>query len=465
MKHYLLAALLGISLAAGAKTYTFQDLSKVDTTGVTQVKEGVYLVSKDFTVPAGDVLVLDNLSTIRMAKDVMIYVNGEAQLAPADSATICADNEADPCKGFQFTADGSNPTLIKNVIFQMAGLRYVTDGPLTVENCKFFNTSSNINSGAAAISFVRSNGGNLVKGCTFTNCYGAAIAGGANIATGITIENCTLTNCVTSNTNRPYLNLTVGGNNDVVIKGNKIYGAKLNMPGAITVANLLSLAGTNKILIENNYADNCRYGINIMGKATARIINNRLVNNHYETNANNGGSGVTAYASTVYLEGNHIEGSLWGVTLVGGANGNLGKIENPEADDYNPGGNTFLNNGNCGTAPEGADSPYDPTKPYDLYNNTPNEVYAQNCTWSVPEQTEELIETVIFHYADNSQLGKVIFMPAFSKVATIDADNEVVSTTWYTLDGQQVASPAEGSLYIRIDKMANGTIEAVKTIK
>lgn len=465
MKKFLLCGLLLASTAALAETYTFQTLAGKADSGVTSTQQGVYIVSKDFTVAAGDTLVLENRATVRLEKDVMIYVEGYANLAPADTATITTDLE-NPGKGFQFTGDVTTPSLIQNITFEGTGVRYVRDGALTVKNCSFLKTTGNINSGASALAFVHSNGGNVVSGCNFIDCYGAAIAGGANILTGITIENCYLNNCVTSNTNRPFLNLTVGGDNPVIVKGNRIIGAKLNMPGAITVANLLSMQGQNLAIIENNYAENCRYGINIMGNATAKIINNTLIDNHYELNANNGGSGVTAYMSTIYLEGNHIEGSLWGVTVVNG-NANLGKIADPNAADYNPGNNVFKNNGNCGTAPEGTNSAYDPTKPYDLYNNSKNEIYAQNNTWSVAEQTEELIETVIFHFNDNANLGKVIFMPAKSNdsVDSLQSDAEIISTEWYDINGAKVASPEEGNLYIRIDRLSNGAIKTEKTIK
>ena len=56
-------------------------------------------------------------------------------------------------------------------------------------------------------------------------------------------------------------------------------------------------------------------------------------------------------------------------------------------------------------------------QPYDLYNNSTITVYAQNNIWSVEQQTEELIETVIYHQHDNSNLGEVIFMPAFDETS------------------------------------------------
>lgn len=467
MKKIYLVALALASLTANAATHSFKTLSQSDASGVTKESDGVFLVSKDLTVATGDTLVLDNKATVKLASGVTIIIEGHANLAPADTATICSADAENPGKGLQFNGDGTAPMLIKHVCFQTTGIRYVRDAALTVDNCSFISTSKSINSGAATISFVHSNGGNIISHCYFKDCYGAAVAGGANILTGITIDGCVLDNCVTANANRPFLNLTVGGDNPVIVKNNKIYGAKLNKPGAITVANLLSLNGENKVYIQNNYAENCRYGINITGKATAWIEDNVLIDNHYETNANNGGSGITAYLGTVYMTRNRIEGSLWGVTLVGGAHANLGRIDVETTDpEYNPGLNIFANNGNCGTAPEGATSAFDPTKPYDLYNNTPNEVYAQNNHWGVASQTEEEIEKVIFHYNDNANLGKVIFMPANAGdgVDGVNADPCVSATEWYTIDGLKTVAPAVGTLYIRIDTLSDGSRKVTKTV-
>ena len=70
---------------------------------------------------------------------------------------------------------------------------------------------------------------------------------------------------------------------------------------------------------------------------------------------------------------------------------------------------------------------------YDLYNNSTITVYAQNNTWNVSQQTEEQIETVIFHKNDDPSLGEVIYMPAanttdIAKQATT-AKRTVQSTT------------------------------------
>jgi hypothetical protein len=79
----------------------------------------------------------------------------------------------------------------------------------------------------------------------------------------------------------------------------------------------------------------------------------------------------------------------------------MGNISVPVTDpEYNIGKNIFSNNGNNGEL-------------FDLYNNNPNDVMAQNNHWGVPEQIEELIRTVIRDKANDSRYGIVTFMPPY----------------------------------------------------
>ena len=195
----------------------------------------------------------------------------------------------------------------------------------------------------------------------------------------------------------------------------------------------------------------------------AKILNNTIVENKYDSNPATGGSGISisdaSKTATIYISGNHIENNLWGITVLGGKDVNIGKVADPTAADYNPGGNVFKNNGNNGTI-------------YDLYNNTQNTVYAQGNRWeSVDEQTEEKIETVIFHKHDNDKLGEVIFMPAAgaSGVADVNAPSSyfdsnnrriVVSTADATVEvfdlfGKKVFESA-GSNTVDLKALPNG---------
>ena len=174
----------------------------------------------------------------------------------------------------------------------------------------------------------------------------------------------------------------------------------------------------------------------------------------------NGGSGISIYDSankqTCYVEGNYIEGNLWGVTVIGCGNVNMGKTEDKTAADYNPGRNVFKNNGNSDV-------------PYDLYNNSAYTVYAQGNIWSVATQDEASIETVIFHQKDNSSLGEVIFMPAQItsgvedvKVATLSYKEGVVYTAEpseivvFNAAGAVVASSGNAVSEFSLENLASG---------
>ena len=155
----------------------------------------------------------------------------------------------------------------------------------------------------------------------------------------------------------------------------------------------------------------------------------------------NGGSGISHYdpymLTNAKIAGNHIEGSLWGVTIIGCKNVNLGRTD-VAADDpeYNNGGNTFKDNGNNGLL-------------YDLYNNSANTVYAQNNTWNVSSQTQEQIETVIFHKADDASLGEVIYLPAattngIDRLWGCEGRKEKNASVFYDLRGVSHTTPHQG---------------------
>lgn len=151
------------------------------------------------------------------------------------------------------------------------------------------------------------------------------------------------------------------------------------------------------------------------------IKDNTLTDNKYEENPMNGGSGISLYdpyqLTTAMISGNRIEGSLWGVTVIGCKDVNLGRTDvGTDDENYNAGGNTFKDNGNGGEL-------------YDLYNNSANTVYAQNNTWNVSSQTQEEIETVIVHKADDATLGEVIYWPAANGASGVESVTEKRKTS------------------------------------
>ncbi|MBR6431621.1 MAG: hypothetical protein IKS64_02115, partial [Muribaculaceae bacterium] len=299
---------------------------------------------------------------------------------------------------------------------------------------------------SGALGFNASCDNNIVENCYFIECDVNAIGNGATNPVGIIIRNCLFWHNVTDNRNKPQINMTVGGDYDVLIADNQIIGGQFTMSGGIGLSNMMGLSHSGYNIIENNYITENRYGITTIGSVDCDIINNVMIDNCYETNPNNGGSCISIYdsssSSNIYIEGNWMEGGLWGITVPTGApNINLGKVEDPDAADYNPGNNTFVNNGFDGML-------------YDLYNNGTATVYAQGNTWNVAEQTAEAIEEVIYHQVDDHSKGLVIFMPAHqdddTAVEEINATQQM-DNRYYDLMGRPVSNPT-GGIYIHNGK-------------
>lgn len=442
------AFLLMAAMAAGAmaddfvsdgtgNVYTFNALSQIEGTGVTLQDDGSYLVSADFTIAEGDVLQLENNDVIKMANNVRITIDGDANFAPADTALITRDAEGSNPKGFWMLCDNGNAEL-KNVTFEYVGIAFGGENSsLHADNCTFTLYNGKLSS-SGTISFNASCDGNIVENCYFIENTLNAIGNGATNPVGIIIRNNVFWHNVTANRNKPQINLTVGGPYDVFITNNQVIGGQFTMSGGIGLSNMMGLAHSGTNLIENNYIVDNRYGITTIGSVDAIITNNTMIDNCHDPNPNNGGSCVSIYDSSssanIYMEGNWMEGGLWGITVPTGApNINLGKVDDPEAADYNPGNNTFVNNGNNGEL-------------YDLFNNGTGTIWAQGNTWNVIVQDEESIEQVIYHQADDPSKGLVIFMPPHQNNTAVEEIEAVQENDglYYNLMGIPTSTPANG---------------------
>ena len=449
-KFYAFLALAAVAAGAMAQefvsdgtgnVYTFGTLSQIEGTGVTLQEDGSYLVAADFTISEGDVLQMDNNAVIKMANGVRITINGDADFAPADTAVVTRDAEDSNPKGFWMLGENGNAEL-KNVTFEYVGVVFGgLNSSLHADNCTF-TLHNGKSSSSGALSFNASCDNNIVENCYFIENTLNAIGSGASNPVGIIIRNNIFWHNTTANRNKPQINMTCAGDYDMYITGNQVIGGKFTLPGGIGVSNMMGMGHTGKLYIEDNYIADNRYGITTIGSVDAVIRNNTMIDNCYETNPNNGGSCISIYdsssSSNIYIEGNWMEGGLWGITVPTGApNINLGKVEDPAAEDYNPGNNTFVNNGNNGVL-------------YDLFNNGTATIWAQGNTWNVAEQTEELIEEVIYHQADDPSKGLVIFMPAHqddTAVEEIQAAQQD-SNLFYNLMGIPSEAPTASGIYI-----------------
>lgn len=379
------------------KTYTFADLAAIEYSGV-QGTAGEYTITADVTVAETDVIALGDAKKVVFNDAVTLSVDGMVDFVATEEVAFAAAEGATP-KPIYFTGDVESGGSFKNIAFNAVTIRYYGVADVNVENCSFTGVTASepcVNLGGDGLV--------TVSNCEFIENAYPAVSGAANLQTPIIVQDCYLYKNSQTARNKPQINLTPGGDGVCKVLRNTIIGpAEVTMNGGICVSNMMSLGGTNNVEIIGNKVSDNRYGIAIYGQVNATISDNVLMNNKYESNPMNGGSGVSLYGmgtQKIYMSGNHIEGHYWGITnIFYTANPilNLGNLT--EGENYNPGGNVFVDNGNGGVL-------------YDLYNNSTGDVMAQGNTWNVDVQDEASIEGVIYHKVDNASLGLVTFMPA-----------------------------------------------------
>lgn len=414
------------STPGDGKAYSFETLAGIAESGVS-ITDGAYVVNGTVTIALGDEFKIDNGATVLFADSAELVVKGKADLRAATPTLLGRLGESTSCYGLNIQSE--EVTEVSNLTFEYVGLRGGTTAGMNVSDCKFLNH----NGTASGALFLGGNGASFkVENCEFENCQKAAIGGAANFFCPLLVENCTFKMNSQANGNVPQLNLTAS--EDITIRNCVVEGDSiLTMVGGIGIANWFGSEGMN-VCIEGCEITNNRYGITTMGIMDVVIKNNVISNNKFEVNPNNGGSGISLYdpyyKQKAVISGNIIEKSLWGITVIGCGDVNLGKTEvDADASDYNSGGNVFRDNGNNGVL-------------YDIYNNSANTVYAQGNIWNVSTQDAENIETVIYHKTDDPSLGEVIFMPAGDPqgVSPIRPDYDF-QTTVYDLQGIRVTHP------------------------
>ncbi|MBQ8655930.1 MAG: right-handed parallel beta-helix repeat-containing protein [Prevotella sp.] len=362
-----------------------------------------YTLTKSITVAAGDKFKMDDGVTVHFDHDVTLAIEGEADFQL--TAGSCFDGVSGvydgDVLGSAVRIKSTTTTEIENCTFYYVGLELMAEGATNVRHCNFF---SHDGSTAAAVYFISAGAESTIENCYFEECRKAAIGSAANACQSLIIKDCQLVKNSRANNNVPQINITAASHleiTDCEVAGDPEDVTANSMVGGIGISNFYGYADTNVSISGCNIAWN-RYGIGTVGPVSnLRIENCTLTDNNHEQNPMNGGSGISLYdpyqQTQAVIAGNHIEGSLWGITIIGCKDVNLGQPGNDGIDS--PGGNVFVNNGNGGQL-------------YDLYNNSTLTVYAQNNTWNVSEQNEEQIETVIFHKADDASLGEVIYWPA-----------------------------------------------------
>ena len=425
--------------AGDGKTYNIQTLAGIEGTGIVAYELSdneppTYQLTQSITIANGDKFVMDNGIDLLFNKDVTLTIEGEADFNLTNGSSFdSATDYGEPLNAAVRIA-GTTTTQFNKCTFYEVGLQLMSEGATNVNRCIF---CCHDGSSAAALYFISAGAASTIENCYFEWCAKAAIGSAANASQPLTIKNCTFEMNSAANNNVPQINITAA--NPLTIEGCAINGNPVNnMVGGIGISNFMGYDAD--ITISNCEIRDNRYGIGLVGPAAnIRIKDCTLVNNCYETNPMNGGSGISLYdpyqQTKAVLSGNHLEGSLWGVTIIGCKDVNLGCLE--EGENYNPGGNVFVDNGNNDQL-------------YDLYNNSANTVYAQGNFWSVNTQDKENIETVVFHKNDNPSLGEVVFMPAgTTQGVELKMLKDQEATMIYDLRGMKVdAKNLKKGLYI-----------------
>ena len=417
----------------GGEYYSFYRLSQTEGSGVTMtIKDGTkhYTLSQNDTISAGDFFDGTESCIVYLADNVTFVIKGKADFQTKGMATYAALDNSQTAVGI--CLDNTESTPFGGCTFVGVGVKFKDKSCGELHGCTFNDNNCAI--GQAALILGDGDGEYLISHCRFQNNKKAAISSAANIYSKMVIEHSEFLQNGTANGNTPQLNLTASSK--IVINNCNIVGDTTHtMVGGIGISNFMSVENTDITISNTNVMKN-RYGIGTVGPMNVRITGNYIIDNCYETNPMNGGSGISLYdpymKTCAVMTGNYIKGSLWGVTVIGCKDVNLGCLD--EGEHYNRGGNVFEANGNNGQL-------------YDLYNNSSITVYAQNNTWNVSQQTEEQIETVIFHKNDDPSLGEVIYMPAANTTSIAGMHTNAQNTNIYDLYGRQTKASSKG-IYI-----------------
>ena len=368
-------------------TYTLPDLVSVSNGAVTNMGT-VFSFNSDITISANDVLKIDNQVTRIDAVGVLITINGS--MVCTNAARVGIYGSMTQNQQFSMRFENATDCELKTLYFSDGCGIKVIESNVDFIDCKFvYFTCDYAN---AVIDFMNCNP--LIEDCYFLRNEGAAISSPANGQGSPRILNNVLEENVTSNINSPQINLGPGAEDTIYIIGNEIdddYAT--HRVGGISIADLMG-TGSTKVLLKDNKVINGRYGYNQQGLTISSVIErNQFIDNHFEDNPMNGGSGISIYGmdgnNKAVLRGNIITGNLWGITAINAFDIDLG-TEN----DW--GYNQIHDNGNSGVI-------------YDLYNNSACDIMAVGNNWGTSHANE--IEEHIVHQYDNPSYGLVTYIP------------------------------------------------------
>lgn len=378
--------------------FTLDSLVTYSSGTVTFDPNGQYTFHQDVTLSATDTLSILVDAEINMADNVLVTVEGTLIVQP-QSGIVFFKAQNDHFKGFRF--DNSIGSVLDRTYFKKAGGVRLLSSDVVFTSCDFSEFNKAYTTGTINVSQCTP----TINNCSFTYNDGPAVMSAANGNASPQIIDCEIRYNVATNGNSPQINLGTSGADSIRIVGNTIEGNPANiMAGGIAITTLAG--GSVAARIEDNNIYNNRYGITVFGNNLGVLVRGNEINDNNTQNLPMlGGSGININGNETnqaIITGNTITGNLWGISLQGTPAPNIGQLEGA---DINPGNNIIYGNGNEGAV-------------YDLYNNTPNDIMAQNNFWGTTNI--DSVESNIFHQPDDPQLGLVTYLPISLSPVGID---------------------------------------------
>jgi len=418
--HLLLTGLLLASAAQAQYTtpntgiaYTLTDLVAISGGVFTTTSGTSFLQHADFMLSEADTLFVDEDVTWAVADSATIGIAGCFVAFPPNQLNIVPAVAGMHHQGMRFE-ESASVYMVRTSIVEGGGIKCLTED-LVLSHCVVSGQVNNATSGAA---LELSRGKAIIDHVDFVANERAAISSASNAQAAPRITDCNFIGNSYSNTNRPQINLGPSGTDTTFIRRNTVIGdPAFTLAGGIAFSSLLG--GEGHVVIDSNLVVDNRYGITVGGgNITSVISNNIITDNNTQGNPMQGGSGINlngVSSNISMVSGNQLSGNLWGVTLQGAVMTNFGDTA---LATFNPGNNSFANNGNGGEI-------------YALFNNTPNPVPAMNNCWDflVPMTDSTEVAQVISDVADDASLGEVFFMPFSACDFTTEVEHTEAAAT------------------------------------
>lgn len=408
-----------------------------NSSGVVTFSGGEYFLNDTLIISASDTIRINTNSVWKFAGSTMIDIFGTMTITPPDSFKITAADTNQKFLGLKFE-EFSDASILKKVIMEYGNSIRLLDCDMTIDSCILRNNTQNSSFGSGAISLFRSNA--IISNNYIYRNRRSAISSGANISSAPWIVNNKIIENNTDNANVSQINFGTTGNDTIRILNNIITGGPFPMAGGIAFL----ATGPVNMRIQNNIINHNRYGIALLSSGIFAIIdNNRIDSNNIDGNPNTGGSGLNFNGNSTQISiitNNTIRGNLWGVTIQGTAKPNLGDLTN--ATPFDDGANHIYGNGNTGQI-------------YDLYNNTPDSIKAQNNNWGT--NNLDSVEAHIFHKPDNPSLGFVNYIPIAPPVNIIEITSSNNIQQYYLYDSYP--NPFNPISTIKFDLPVEGFIQ------